>query len=249
MSFAVILYHEIRESHMLHPGEISPIDVRQHYEDNLPSPLFVTLEQFEAQMAYLADNKFHALSLSDISRYYDENTALPEKSVLVTFDDCFQSMGLYAYPILKKYQLHAAAFVVTGWLNKHQKPFEPGHSICMTEKDLYDMADIFEYANHTDSFHTREDETTSRMMTAGDGELLEDLERCNANPIVQAKDVFAYPFGLFDTRNVQLLREKGFRLAFTCQPGRNTRGDDPLLLKRNVIPHFMDMAAFQSVVG
>ncbi len=249
MSFSVLLYHEIRESRMLRPGQASPIEVRQAYEDQLPAPLFVTLDHFAGQMAYLAEQNYHTLTLSEITDYYYNSIPLPEKSVLLTFDDCYQSAGHYAYPILKQHGFHAVAFVVTGWLNEQVKPFDPERSVCMTPEQLERMTDVFEYANHTHDFHTRLNPATSRMMAAGDAELAADLAHCNDNPLIQAKDVFAYPFGLYQKQNVDLLRQTGFRLAFTCIPGQNDRQTDPLLLKRNVIPHTMDMETFRGVVA
>jgi len=249
MSYSVLLYHEIRESGMLHPDQASPIEVKQGYQDQLPAPLFITLEQFAEQMAYLAENNYHTLTLKEIEHYHYNDAKLPEKSVLLTFDDCFQSIGLYAYPILKKYGFHATAFVVTGWLNAQPTRFTPERSVCMSPEELAQMTDVFEYANHSHSFHTRQDAATSRMMMANDQELIADLEQCNAHPLVGAKTVFAYPFGLYTEQNVKLLREEGFRLAFTCEPGGNERNIDPLLLKRNVISYRMDMEAFRHVAG
>ena len=249
MSFATLMYHEIRESRMLHPGQPSPIDVEQAYEDNLPPPLFVSLENFLAQMEYLHENNFHTLTLTEVINYYYKGADLPEKSVLLTVDDCYQSMGVYAYPVLKNYRFHAAAFVVTGWLNTRRIPFNPKKSICLTEEELEEMADVFEYANHTDQFHTRTDTAVSRMMEADDREFSEDLDRCNANPVIGAKTVFAYPFSLYSDRNVTLLRKKGFRLAFNSKGGRNDRSADPLLLTRNAVPYFMEMEAFRDVTG
>lgn len=249
MSFAALMYHEIRENRMLQQGQPSPIDVRQGYEDLLPSPLFVTLENFLAQMEYLYENRYHTLTLKEIMGYYYEGTELPDKSVLLTFDDCFQSIARYAYPVLRKYQFHAVSFVVTGWLHTERRPFEPEKSVCLTPEELSEMGDVFEYANHTDLFHTRAGAGVSRMMEAGDRDFGEDLDRCNKSPVIQAKDVFAYPFGLYSDRNITMLKDKGFRLAFTSAGGRNDRTADPLLLKRNVIPYFMDMEAFREVTG
>lgn len=249
MSFATLMYHEIRERSMLHPELPSPIKVRQDYEDKLPSPLFVSLENFEEQMAYLFENRYHTLTLAQVKDYYYHGIALPERSVLLTFDDCYQSIKRYAYPILQKYHFHAVAFVVTGWLNTSREPFQPNQSVCLTEDDLYPMTDVFEYANHTDLFHTRTGTEVSIMMEASDQDFLADLDRCNANRVIQAKDVFAYPFGLFSDHNIELLRKKGFQLAFTSEGGKNLADTDPLLLHRNAIPYFIELAEFQTIVG
>jgi hypothetical protein len=249
MSFATLVYHEIRESKMFHPNQASPIKVRQNYEDNLPSLLFVTLENFTMQMEYLYENHYHTLTLDEIRNYYYNQASLPEKSVLLTFDDCYQSIAHYAYPILKKYGFHGVSFVVTGWLNIQTTPFQPEKSVCLTQKELAQMNDVFEYANHTDLFHTRSNTFTSMMMETTNMEIFEDLDRCNSNPIIGANDVFAYPFGLYTEHTGALLKEKGFCLAFTTNEGANDRNTDPLFLNRTVIPNCMEMLAFQDTLN
>jgi len=245
MSFSVLMYHEIRKEQEFNPEQPSPIDVKQDYHDFLPSPLFVTLEHFEEQMAYLHEQNYHSLTLAEVKDYYF-GKAIPEKSVLLTFDDCFQSVKEYAYPILKKYSFHAVAFVVTSWLHDIAKEFTPEKSVCMTKKDLADISDVFQYANHTHSFHQRTDAAKSKMMEANDEEFAQDLDRCNE--FVEVKDVFAYPFGLYNERNVSLLRKKGFLLAFTTETGKNDRQTDPLLLKRNAVPYLLNLDAFKRII-
>lgn len=110
------------------------------------------------------------------------------------------------------------------------------------------MKDVFEYANHTDQYHTRSGNAVGKMMEASDEEFLADLNHCSSQAIVGAKDVFAYPFGLYCHRNVTLLRNNGYRLAFTSEGGKNNIDMDPLLLKRNVIPYFMELDTFHNII-
>ncbi len=53
MGFTTLVYHEIQKMAEFHPEHPSAIDVKQDYNDILPSLLFVTLEHFEEQMRYL----------------------------------------------------------------------------------------------------------------------------------------------------------------------------------------------------
>lgn len=248
MSFRTLMYHEIREKASFDPEHPSSIDVKQGYQDVLPSPLFVTLEHFEEQMAYLYHNHFHTLSLKEVKDYYYNNTPLPPRSVLLTFDDCYQSVKKYAYPILKKYGFHAVAFVVSGWLHDKPKEFNPDQSVCMAKQELAELMDVFEFANHTDTYHSRSSNTTSIIMTASDDAFAKDLESCNANDTITEKDVFAYPFGLFEPRNTNLLKCKGFLLAFTSKPGFNDQTTDPLLLNRDAIPYFITLDEFKQKI-
>lgn len=249
MSFSTILYHEIRKVSDFDPSRPSPIEVEQDYNDALPSVLFVTFESFREQMKYLKEQKFHTLSLKEVRDYYYEGKSLPEKSILITFDDCYQALKYYAYPILKEYGFHAAVFTVTGWLKKEPEVFQTDRSICLTAEELTAMEDVFEYANHTHHFHTRSDLKTSRIMTEPDEAFAADLAVCSSFSYISAKDTFAYPFGLFEERNVTLLRREDFTLAFTCINGKNDKTTPPLLLKRNVIPYSADLEAFKAIAA
>jgi peptidoglycan/xylan/chitin deacetylase (PgdA/CDA1 family) len=244
MSFITLLYHEIREGSSFDPQHPSHIDVKQAYEDILPPVLFITLEKFEEQMAYLKEKHYSIITLHDVKNFYFKGIKLPEKAVLLTFDDCYQSIKKYAYPILKKYGFPATGFVVTGWLHDTPKDFNPAKSVTLTEGELKEISDVFEFANHTDLFHQRWDRSTSILMTSSDEDFEKDLNSCNKKDYVKHKDVFAYPFGLFEERNVKLLREKGFRLAFTSQPGLNLDTTDPFLLNRTVVPYPITMEEF-----
>lgn len=230
MSFSTLMYHEIRTEETLNAGCPSHIQVNQDYDDQLPKVLFVTLKKFEAQMAYLRDMNFHTLTLEEVKNFYYEDITLPTNSVLLTFDDCYQSVYHYAYPILKKYGFHAVAFVVTAWLNKNALAFDPNNSICLSEEALLTMSYIFEYANHTDTFHTRTGVDTSKLMTA-------------------SSEDFAYPFGLYDNKAVATLKSMNFKLAFTTLAGKNLSSTDPLLLHRFAIPHFMPLDNFKELIG
>ncbi|GEM02826.1 Peptidoglycan/xylan/chitin deacetylase, PgdA/CDA1 family [Halolactibacillus halophilus] len=249
MTFRTLMYHEVRLADEFNPDHKSHIDVEQEYNDILPSPLFVTLEQFEQQMLYLYEAGYHTLTIDEVNAFYYEGTSLPEKSVLLTFDDCFQSLRHYTYPVLKKYGFTALSFVVTGWLHNEPKPFNPNTSTCLTESDLTKMTDVFTFCNHTHHFHQRRNETTSIMMTESADAFLYDLATCNSYAVVTEKNVFAYPFGLFNDENMETLKKANFRLSFTTEPGVNTKDTEPLKLHRDVVPYMMPYEGFKQLVS
>lgn len=248
MTFSTLMYHELRETNGFDPERPSRIDVKQDYADVLPPPLFVTVEQFAAQMAYLRREGYHTLTLQEVRQYYADGAPIPERSVLLTFDDCFQSVKAFALPLLRQFGFRAVAFAVTGWLHDEARPFDPDKSVCMAADELADMTDVFEFANHTHGMHKRYGPAASDLLQANDESIAADLNTCNDHPVIGARDVFAYPFGLFDDRNVALLRQSGFKLAFTTESGLNDRDDDPLRLRRNVVPYFMDLDRFKGIL-
>lgn len=70
-------------------------------------------ENFEAQMQYLKDNNYHPITMRQLTDSYKNGTGLPEKSVVLTFDDGWKNQYTYAFPILKKFGYPATFFIIT----------------------------------------------------------------------------------------------------------------------------------------
>ncbi len=85
------------------------------------SPMQITPKAFDEQMAYLKNSDFHVISLEDFFNFINLRHGLPEKSVVITFDDGWRSVYTKAYPILKKYGLPATVFIYTDFISRHNR--------------------------------------------------------------------------------------------------------------------------------
>ncbi|EUJ31391.1 putative exported polysaccharide deacetylase [Listeria floridensis FSL S10-1187] len=233
MSFHVLMYHELRERGTFKADEPSPISVKQNYEARLPQVLFSFADDFTAQMEMLVAEGFHAITLQDVRDFYEKGKELPKKAVLITFDDAFQSVAKFAYPVLKRLGLRATLFVVRGWLSDVAQDFETDRSVVMSSAELMELRDVFTLANHTTNLHVRTEAGSTWMQTVSLAELKEDLDTCAE--IVDVPDVFAYPFGIYDEQDAKRLKKCGIRYAFTTKPGLNKRETAPLELHRQVV--------------
>ena len=74
--------------------------------DTYKTPLTMTTADFEEQMKYLYDNGYHAITQEQLLQYINGSGILPDKPVLVTFDDGYVDNYENAYPIMKKYTIH-----------------------------------------------------------------------------------------------------------------------------------------------
>lgn len=228
MSYTVLMYHEIRKKHE-RVGD-NPISVLNKYQDILPTPLYCDYDDFEEQMAYLIHEQYHFLRMEDIIQYHLGNKSLPPKSVLITFDDAYQSVLKYAYPILKKHNISGSLFLVTGWLQENTSDYNDKESRTLTYKEVTSMKDIFELVNHTHVLHERNDNMRSNLMSASLDTIQKDLYTCNK--YVDIKNVFAYPFGFYDEKTADKIQQCGMDCAFTSKPGINTTDTHPLYLHR-----------------
>jgi peptidoglycan/xylan/chitin deacetylase (PgdA/CDA1 family) len=74
---------------------------------------YLTLEvkYFEDQLKFLKKNNFQSIFLKDYYQHKNGINILPKNSVCITFDDGYLDNWIYAFPILKKYNLKATIFV------------------------------------------------------------------------------------------------------------------------------------------
>jgi len=228
--FITLMYHEVIDREGYNREKYKGIKVKQDYYDILPEELFCFKDEFEKQMAYLYENGYTTLTIEQVIDFYYTNKPIPDKSVLLTFDDAYKSVLLNAYPTLKKYNFHAVGFVVLGWIFDEPQEYIKDYSVCMSKDELLSMSDVFEYGNHTNLLHTRKG-MKSALQTEDKKTVLEDLEECE--DFVTAKKIFAYPFGLYKKENIDWLKEFGTLLAFTSSNGFNTKETNPLELHRN----------------
>nr|AIA95017.1 Polysacc_deac_1 [uncultured Bacillus sp.] len=63
-------------------------------------------------MKYLHDNGYHTITPAQLKAYLTEDAPLPDKPVMLTFDDGYIDNYVHAWPILKKYDMTATIFIL-----------------------------------------------------------------------------------------------------------------------------------------
>lgn len=77
-------------------------------------PDSVTLDEFERQMAYLAANGYETLTADQLVDHLETGAAVSDRAVVITFDDGRASLWTHAFPVLRRYGVHAICFLVPG---------------------------------------------------------------------------------------------------------------------------------------
>lgn len=160
--------------------------------------LSVSPEKFEAQMKYLKENGYTTTSLDTLYAALKRTTTLPEKVVILTFDDGYIDFYFNAYPILRKYGFSATVFVPTGLIG--QPAYLSWHQI----KEMHSSGLILFGAHTVNHLHlpSLPPEIALKEMAESKTTLSDQL----GVPI----NFSAYPYGSTDANTITLTKEAGY---------------------------------------
>ena len=140
--FTILSYHEISEK-----------------SETLDASYAVTPANFEAQVQWFIKNGYHFINVDAILKYRKNGKPLPDKAVLMTFDDGYASVYNNAFPIIKKYKVPVVIALVGSWLEAKETADFNGEMIArekfLSQPQLKEMvrSGLVEIASHTHSLH------------------------------------------------------------------------------------------------
>jgi peptidoglycan/xylan/chitin deacetylase (PgdA/CDA1 family) len=177
--------------------------------DELREGLTVRPEDFEAQMAWLHAQGYVAVSLYDLVDALAEGKVLPEKAVVLTFDDGYRTLVDYAVPVLERYGYTGTVFVLTQLMDEDF----PQYLTWEQAEALYAKGWMIE--PHTKTH----DQLAGRGREFQLYQMLGSIQTVEAH-IGRTPRFFCYPSGAFDDLSVQIAQELHLWGAVTVNYGR-----------------------------
>ncbi len=218
----------------------------------------ITPELLESDLKYLSEHGYESVSIRDLTDFQAGLTSLPEKSVLLTFDDGHFNNYTYAFPLLEKYGMCAVINVVGEYSEEFSAPDAVMSNVYsyLSWDNMKEMVESgrVEIGNHTYSLHNTasrqganinygESEAHYRTDVGADiGKLQDVLEE----KLGSASACFAYPFGYYSPQSEALVQELGFAVTLSCEEGKNYifPGEELYLLHRTNRPHGISSEKF-----
>ena len=194
--------------------------------------LNVATPEFSRQMKELRERGYRSVSLGDLTAYMQGSPVkLPEKPVLITFDDGYEDNYTQAFPVLKQEGFRAAIFMV-------QSNFNRKNRLSVQQIQEMEQAGI-EIGSHTRS-HPNLTKLAASALEQEVGQSRRGVERLAGQSI----DYFAYPGGFYNLEVLEKTAQSGYAGAFTVLPGVNRPDkDNPYLLRRIPVFSYTDFDA------
>ncbi len=199
--------------------------------------LTISTEMFERHLRWLSKNGFTPIHTTDWVAYLREGKSLPDKPVLLTFDDGYADTAEFGLPLLRKFGFTGTVFVVTdqiGGSNKWDLHLGLSEQLLMTADQIRDWAEQgIEFGAHTCTHQDLCTATPEQIREEMKGSK-ERLEGILGTPVT----ALAYPYGYYNEAAAQVAREF-FDVALTCDMGMNNPMTHLMHMKRaTVVPRF-----------
>lgn len=215
--------------HYVYDEADPPADLNQRFGN------YIEAHDLEEELLWLKSENYYFPTWKEVREYVDGKRILPDKSVVLCFDDGAKSFLKEGIPVLEKCQVPATCFMITTGTGAKKVKDYP--------------SDYVYYESHSDNMH-RGGGTIGHggIFTAlSKEEAIQDLatsiEKCGSS------DAFAYPYGDYTKECRDAVEEMGFLCAVTTEAGKVKPGMDPMLLPRVRMSMGQSLSGFQSMVA
>jgi len=200
-----------------------------------PNSLYVSVADFRAQMDWLQKNGYHTVTLMQLYRNQTKGDPLPDKPIVLTFDDGYASFYTVGYPAFKQHHFTAVLFAVPGFFGR------PGY---VTAQQVLEMdRGGMEIESHT----MRHLDLPSLSDEALHHEVFDSKKELE-QALGHAVQFFCYPSGSYNIRVLKFVKEAGYLAGLTTKYGAVTPDTAPLEWRRVRISQGTSLAGFASEV-
>jgi peptidoglycan/xylan/chitin deacetylase (PgdA/CDA1 family) len=242
-----------------------PIIMYHHIiKDTAYSNAFIiTSNEFESDLKIIELMGFNTVNFGDIINYEYNNIPLPPNPIIITFDDAYESNYVYAYPMLRKYNMKAVISVVGAFIDKKSEDIVKDIRYSyLTWNQVKEMSGsgVIEIDNHTYNMHNKR--SFAKNIRSGvmkmNNEDIDKYTKAIQMDIGELQDricfytgktpqVFTYPFGSHSKTSERIIRGMGFKVTLSAASGINRLTGNPnelYLMKRYIRPHGINSIRF-----
>jgi peptidoglycan/xylan/chitin deacetylase (PgdA/CDA1 family) len=223
----IIMYHQISEN------------------SNLWGDYVIPTSLLKSDFEYLKENSYTPVKIKDVLDFCDGKKDLPEKSVIITFDDGQRSFLTKVVPLLEEYNYPAVVNIVGSLVDLYTENGETDDRYAyLNWNDIKILSEnpLVEIGHHSYNFHSLGyrkgmGKIYGESNSAYTEIMKTDIEKLNEellSNIGYAPYILAYPYGIKNDTLSELVKAEGFSVTLTCREAVNkiSVGEDVFELGR-----------------
>lgn len=200
----------------------------------------VNKDTFIEHLKYIQENGYTPISLEQYIAAVKNQANLPEKPILLTFDDGYLSFYTEVFPLLKQYRYPAVFAVVTSWL-EYPPEWVKGSQVTWEQIKEMDSSGLVAISSHTHDLHKmavvgpsgQEGHASSSLLYInGKRETMKDYAVRILSDLKTSQELFekklghrvkslAWPYGEHTPLADKLALAEGFDVLFVLEGGYN----------------------------
>ncbi|AFM43077.1 putative xylanase/chitin deacetylase [Desulfosporosinus acidiphilus SJ4] len=205
-----------------------------HSIKTLPgNSLGVPVKQFTEEITWLHNKGYHSITTDELYQTLANKAPIPEKPILLTFDDGYSDNYTSAWPILQKSGFRATFFIVTNSVGQGMMSWDQ-------------LSDLVKQGNSIGSHTVHHLDLSKLSYNKQENELISSKEALENHLGIKVQ-ALCFPSGKFNKTTLELMAKTGYQLGFTTKQGRVHSGDDLLTLRRERIYGGMPLPSFQKL--
>ncbi len=207
----------------------------------------ITVESFRQQLEWLAANGYKTITIDEmLNGFATKNN--PGKYCVITFDDGFHSLCVYALPLLKQYGFVATLYLATAATGKNDFASLPSLNPAtmpagdkpLTWNEIKELqSNGWSIQSHSVS-HADNSTLSAAQFEYEITESKKNIEQQLKEPVLH----YAFPFGKYNAASLKILKKNGYQTATTVHAGLCTPKNDLYRLPRLEINHTDTIASF-----
>ena len=190
----------------------------------------ITLSELENDLAYLKEKGYNTITVGQLIDHVYDAQPLPEKPVIITFDDGYETVYSYLLPLLEKYDMCAVASVVGAYADLFTQLDDHTLSYSyMNWQEISELAcgDRIEIQSHSYDLHKLNNSGRNGAKTVS-GESgheysaflnydLGKMQSLTEEKTGYRPKAFTYPYGCYSKESKDILKSMGFEAALVCE--------------------------------
>ena len=237
----ILMYHQVSDNSGLWGDYVIPVSLLK--------------EDFE----YIKNNNYTPIKIKDILDFSKGTKELPEKSVVITFDDGQRSFLTKVVPLLEEYNYPAVVNIVGALTDLYTENGETNDKYAyLNWNDIKTLAEnpLVEIGHHSYNFHSlgyrRGMGKIYGESNSAYSEIIKtDIEKLNEkflSNIGERPYILAYPYGIRNDTLLEIAKDENFSVTLGCRESINkiSVGDELFELGRFNRPYGKSSATFFS---